>query len=318
VTGLVYRAATLDDAALAADLMTAAYPAVAQDPVVTRFRWEHPRHGWAYRRFIAEVAGQAIAYVASTHGPWDQLPDRVCDVEVSLDRARLGAELLRLLWERIGAEAAADGARILEAYAAEDEPDVIDALHRVGYEKDRVERVWELDLHAHGKHLLEEAQAARKAMGAAGFDLLTLADWGDPEKLRKVHALNELTIQDAPHTFPILTETFENFMERVSRPDRPLDRFWVARDGERAVALSYLLFPPVRGTVWTGFTCCDPEYRGRGLARAVKLQSLAQAIELGIPAVFTDNDSTNAPMLHINETLGYQRRPGFVSFVKRL
>jgi GNAT superfamily N-acetyltransferase len=65
-------------------------------------------------------------------------------------------------------------------------------------------------------------------------------------------------------------------------------------------------------------TCTHPDYRGRGLARAVKLQTLAQAVELGIPAVLTDNDSENAPMLHINEVLGYDERRGFISFVKRV
>jgi RimJ/RimL family protein N-acetyltransferase len=82
--------------------------------------------------------------------------------------------------------------------------------------------------------------------------------------------------------------------------------------------MSYLKFPPVRGSVFTGYTCCDPGYRGRGIARAVKLQTLAQAVELGVPVVRTDNDSENAPMLHINETLGYVRRPGFVEHLKRV
>ncbi|HEY8816762.1 MAG TPA: hypothetical protein VIP57_16895, partial [Candidatus Dormibacteraeota bacterium] len=65
-------------------------------------------------------------------------------------------------------------------------------------------------------------------------------------------------------------------------------------------------------------TCTHPAYRGRGLARGIKLQTLAQAAKLGIPAVLTDNDSENAPMLHINETLGYDERRGFISFVKRV
>jgi GNAT superfamily N-acetyltransferase len=84
-----------------------------------------------------------------------------------------------------------------------------------------------------------------------------------------------------------------------------------------AVALTYLKFPK-RGTVWTGYTCTRADYRGRGIARAIKLQSLAQAVHLGVPFVCTDNDAENAPMLHINEALGYVRRPGFVEHHKRV
>ena len=47
-------------------------------------------------------------------------------------------------------------------------------------------------------------------------------------------------------------------------------------------------------------------------------QTLAQAAKLGIASVLTDNDSENAPMLHINETLGYDERRGFISFTKRV
>jgi RimJ/RimL family protein N-acetyltransferase len=121
-----------------------------------------------------------------------------------------------------------------------------------------------------------------------------------------------------PHTLPIVTEAFEDFERRVRAPDRRDDRWWIACDGDRVIAMSYLKYPPVRGTVWTGFTCADREYRGRGVARAVKLQSLAQAVVLGVPEVQTDNDSENAPMLHINETLGYERRPGWVEHHKRV
>jgi len=84
------------------------------------------------------------------------------------------------------------------------------------------------------------------------------------------------------------------------------------------MAMTYLKFPPVRGTVWTGYTCTHPDFRGRGIARAIKLQSLAQAAELGVPVVCTDNDAENAPMLHINERLGYHGRPGFVEHHKRV
>ena len=48
----VIRPLALDEAALAADLMTAAYPSEAQDPVLTAYRWEHPREGWVHGRFV--------------------------------------------------------------------------------------------------------------------------------------------------------------------------------------------------------------------------------------------------------------------------
>jgi GNAT superfamily N-acetyltransferase len=46
-------------------------------------------------------------------------------------------------------------------------------------------------------------------------------------------------------------------------------------------------------------------YRGRGLARLVKLCQLEWAARNGIAAVVTENDETNAPMLAVNTRLGY-------------
>ena len=43
-----------------------------------------------------------------------------------------------------------------------------------------------------------------------------------------------------------------------------------------------------------------------------------QAIALGVDRVRTDNDSANTPILHINETMGYHRRPDLVQYLKEL
>lgn len=312
------RPATLDDAALASDLMTAAYPSIPADPIITRYRWEHPRKGWTFGRFIASVDDQPVAFIDWWQSPVEQDPERHCAIGVSLDRAHSDVELLTYLWQWATDQVQASGSRRLEAYCGEDEPVVLEALGRVGYQRDRFEKVWELDLVANGARLVDEARQARGKTAQDGYVLTTVAAWQFPGKFKGLHDLDTITRQDVPTTFPILPETFENFMERASAPDRPHDRFWVALRGDEPVALSYLRFPPVRGRVWTGYTCCHPDHRGRGLARAVKLQTLAQAVELGVPAVYTDNDSENAPMLHINERLGYVAKPGFVSLLKRV
>jgi GNAT superfamily N-acetyltransferase len=315
---ITYRPATLDDAALAADLMTAAYPAFAQDPVLTRIRWESPRKGFAYGRFIAERGGGPVGYVGWIHGPWDRLPDRHCEVEVWLDQRSLDGELLESMFTWAGDQAIAEGSRLLMAYCAEDEPEMLASLSGLGYRPERVERVWQLDLREHGPRLVEELKRARQALADGGVTLTTLSSWQDPDALKKLLELSNLTAQDIPHTLPILDETYEDYARRMRAPDRPHDRIWIALHGGRPVSLSYLKFPPVRGTVWTSYTCTHPEYRGRGLARAVKLQTLAQAAELGVPFVCTTNDSENAPILHLNQALGYVSRPGFVEHHKRV
>lgn len=318
LVGASYREIDFEDAAHASDIMTAAYPPMPQDPVITEWRWRTAREDYRIGRFIASEGGRDVAFLAWFHGPWAKLPDRHCEVEVWLDRNAMDRDLLREMWAWIGGQAEADGAGLLLAYAGEDEPEALEVLNELGYERARTEKVWELDLKTHGPRLAAEAAEERLRMAKADIKLLTFADWADPEKEQKLYELNSRTVQDVPHTLPILTESFADFVKRVHTPDRPLDRFWIAVHGDQAVGMSYLKFPPVRGTVWTGYTCTDSAFRGRGIARAVKLQSLAQAVQLGIPIVCTDNDSENAPMLHINETLGYHRRPGFVEHHKRV
>jgi GNAT superfamily N-acetyltransferase len=318
MSAVTYRPATLDDAELASDLMTAAYPSFTHDPLLLRYRWKHPRSGFQSERFIAERDGTPIGFTAWIHGPWSQVPDGHCEIEVWLERKELEVDRLLSMWRWISDRAIAEASRLLLAYAAEDEPEMLESLAQLGFERERLEKVWELDLRQHASRLLAEASEARERMSRERIVLTTLADWPDGERLRKLHELDARTRQDIPTSLPVLRESLEDFVRRTNGPDRRADRYWVALDGDRPVALSYLRFPPVRGTIWTGYTCSHPDYRGRGIARAIKLQSLAQAIELGVPLVVTDNDAENAPMLHINERLGYVRRPGFVEHHKRV
>ncbi|HKC18836.1 MAG TPA: GNAT family N-acetyltransferase [Candidatus Dormibacteraeota bacterium] len=318
MSAITYRAATLDDAELASDIMTAAYPPLPQDPVITRFRWQNPRQDYSVGRFLADIDGRPAAYLGWYHGPWEKVPGRHCEVEVWLDKSHLDPQRLVELWSWIGEQARRQSSHLLLAYCGEDEPEMLAALSSLGYGRERLEKVWELDLQRHGRTLVEDAAAARTKMSDAGVRLSTVADWNDPDKIRKLFELNERTVQDVPHSLPIMSEALSDFVNRLGAPDRRLDRWWIAVEGDQVVAMSFLKFPPVRGTVWTGYTCTHPDYRGRGIARAVKLQSLAQACELGVTTVCTDNDSENAPMLHINERLGYARRPGFVEHHKRV
>ncbi|MEV6103518.1 GNAT family N-acetyltransferase [Streptomyces sp. NPDC051940] len=59
-------------------------------------------------------------------------------------------------------------------------------------------------------------------------------------------------------------------------------------------------------------------YRGRGLARLAKIDSLGRARAAGYTDAFTGNDDTNAPMLAINKRLGYEPFAGERRYVRDL
>jgi len=101
------------------------------------------------------------------------------------------------------------------------------------------------------------------------------------------------------------------------RPTVLLDGFFVAREGERIVGLSYLARRP-DGDAEVGDTGVLREYRRRGIARALKLTVTRYAVEHGIGRVHTDNRSDNAGMLAINRELGFVPGEQIVIFEKTL
>jgi hypothetical protein len=92
----------------------------------------------------------------------------------------------------------------------------------------------------------------------------------------------------------------------------------VILDGERPVAITYLVVDPLGGRATTAFTGTARSHRGRGLARLVKLASIAWAAEHRIERMLTGNDSTDAPMLAVNSRLGYAPVSEHYSYAKEL
>ncbi len=70
------------------------------------------------------------------------------------------------------------------------------------------------------------------------------------------------------------------------------------------------------GRCWSGGTMTLPAYRGRGLAKLLKSVALRRAAEAGVTNAITANDYTNAPMLAINDWLGYKPSDSEVSMLK--
>lgn len=69
---------------------------------------------------------------------------------------------------------------------------------------------------------------------------------------------------------------------------------------------------------WTWMTGTAREHRGRGIARALKIEALTRAKRKGLRALGTTNDEPNKSMRGINAKLGYQMLPAHVELEKPL
>jgi GNAT superfamily N-acetyltransferase len=124
---------------------------------------------------------------------------------------------------------------------------------------------------------------------------------------RELHRVDEEATRDMPAVETIESIPFDEWLDFVW--DNPLftrdGSFGAVVDG-RVAAVSLVLANPETHRAANMFTGTSRAYRGRGLARAVKLASTRWARENGITTMVTTNDETNASMLAVNRRLGYE------------
>jgi len=91
----------------------------------------------------------------------------------------------------------------------------------------------------------------------------------------------------------------------------------IAYDGDTIAALTTTGKRESRdGYTW--MTGVGRDYRGRGLAIAIKVEALLRARAKGLRAMLTTNDEPNRAMRQINAKLGYQTLPAHVQLEKPL
>lgn len=306
-----------ENAKLVADLHTRAEPDEPDDWMVILHGWNNSTPGYTRERFFIDVDGVPSGAARHAH-PIQVRRDSFSSIQVYLVPEALSVGRLAEAYTFIEGRTTAAGLKVMETYVYQDDAVQSAALGSRNWQPDRTAKVWELDLVEERERLLEIAADSRLKMGEQGIRCLPLAADADPGRYRKLHELAERAARDIPTTMPMREGKLSEFMAFLAGPQIDEGRYWIARDGDHIIGLSHLKYPPVQGNIWTGFTASSPDYRGRGVARAVKMETLVQAIELAIPRVRTDNDSENAPMIHINETLGYSALPALQSYLKRV
>lgn len=276
------------------------------DPTsIDEMRWADATYPGT-RHLLAELDGRAVG-VATVGRIYMQPPEfdalwATIAVLADARRRGIGGELLAAVSD----VARAAGKGWLHVPAGDARPDGIAFLAHRGFTEYERSKLVRLEL---------AGLASPAADPPPGVRLTTLAE--RPDLVEGVHAVALEAFPDIPGGGePDAAGDLAEFRARdVDRPAIPSDAFFVALDEStgRVIGYASLLLPPGSRTVaWHDMTAVARDWRGRGVAGALKRATIAWAIASGLVALETGNDVDNAPMRAVNARLGFRPLPDMV------
>ncbi|MBQ1027872.1 GNAT family N-acetyltransferase [Micromonospora sp. C95] len=282
------RSAHPDDAPAVVALRTLVFPSLIRGVASTRQLISTPPAEQRWGGFVAEVDGQVVGWVsASRNTNTSAAVGELSLLHVHPDQRRrgIGGALLGRALEHLAPLG-------LDRLRGRTLPEALPFARRHGFTPSREEHFSALELHT----------LPPLAGSPDDVRLVTLAEV-DP---RRVHRVEVLASADEPGDVALgaidyatwCADTWDNVgLDREASMGAEVDGELVAislvkRDGAR---------------MWSDYTGTVPDFRGRGLGRSVKLAALHRAAARGVTVAYTGNDAANAPMLAINDRLGYRR-----------
>lgn len=259
-----------------------------------------------WTRLVAEdAAGAVVGYAESGHYAW--MPEGRFSVYATVREDCRGRGIGGRLLGEAERWALARGARDkLVARMRSDDPESYAWAERRGYEleMDRLEAV--LDL---GAWAAKPFAGCVEAVEARGL-VLTVTEQPSEAELRGMYAVEAATVPDIPTSIDGHVQTWEEWSTDCN-PGEAAKIVALALDGCRIVGWSGVSLPRVDGAGGhTNFTGVLREYRGCGLAVALKLLTIESTLAHGVPFMTTTVDPENQAILAVNAKLGYRLMPG--------
>lgn len=161
----------------------------------------------------------------------------------------------------------------------------------------------------------------RETIEEFGVAITTLADERrrDAGALRRAYELHNAVVADIPSPIPFTPPSFEDYLRaRIESPRALLDAYFVAVLGDRYIGFANLERPAEGAHLYHNVTGVLHQFRGRGIAMALKLATVAYARAHGYSEIRTWNEVHNAGMLAINDRLGFVRQPAWITYEKRI
>ncbi len=154
--------------------------------------------------------------------------------------------------------------------------------------------------------------AAVERVKAHGISISTLREEreSDPRYVEKLYELTSALRLDDPARPPFTPPSYHEREARLWLEQKYVlaDAYFIAKDGGEYVGVTDLnLLDAVQGGVSQGFTGVRPEYRRRGIATALKVRAVEYAALHCFRTIRALNHPAHAPLLALNEKLGFRQ-----------
>jgi len=301
------------------EIYNANYPDYARSVDEWRARDESVDRSKYYLQRYAFLERDAIVGFGEISHVTDMFHPHKLWINILVDPPSQGKGIGSSIYKRLSDELGKLNAIAAWAGSKEDLPQLTRFYQKRGFAEKM--KAWESRLDVRSIDLTRFQEYPERALRhGITFTNLAAERQNDQDSLRKLHELVQLISADMPSPAPFTPISFEQWKAfELKNPSLLPEGYMIAKDGSQYVGLStvWRLEQEPRGLV-QGNTGVRREYRGRGIAVALKLKVIDFAKRNSYEKVKTWNASNNAPMLAVNTKLGFKRGVGWITLEKEL
>ena len=287
----------------------------------TRY-WDemYDKSKYHYKRYscVDPDTGTILGFGRINHAMWTFHPQKF-SVDVLVDPKYQGSGIGARIYEKLNRELENLHATTAWASVKENMSRAVSFAEKRSFTEKK--RAWESRLQPSQVDLARFQKYTDK-VSMDGIRITTLPEVqeGGKDSVNKLYELVQQVSKDVPMPVPYTRTSFEQWKAlEVKNPSLIPEAYFIATDGPLSVGLSSVWrLDKEPKALFQALTGVLREYRGRGIAMALKLRVIQYALQNNYDKIKTWNDSENAPMLAVNTKLGFKREVGGITMEKNL